>query len=345
MIDIRSDTVTLPSPEMKEAMMAAPLGDDVYGEDPSVNELQELTAEIFGKEGALFVPSGTMGNQICLKIQTQPGDEIIADADAHIFFYETAGPSILSSIQVNTIKSTSGMPDLDEVESAIRPDIYYFPKTRMFCLENTHNRHGGTVLDGEYTKKAKEICDNHGLAFHLDGARIWHATAATGESLKSLAEPFDTVSVCFSKGMGAPVGSAIVSTKENIAKALHWRKIFGGGMRQAGMLAAAATYSIKYNLPKLGLDIENAKAFANSINESELIDCDLSKVQTNIVAFKIAGQADTDKFVSICKRNGVILSAIGKNHIRVVFHLQITGKMALEAAEIIKSSVKESIEN
>jgi threonine aldolase len=278
-IDLRSDTVTKPSEEMKKAMMMAELGDDVYGEDPTVNELQEYTADLLGKEAALFVPSGTMSNQIGIKINTNDGDEIIAESESHIYYYETAAPSLISRVQFRLIESERGEMNPEKVRAAIRPDVYYFPRTSMLCVENTHNRHGGSVISLENIKQLKRIAIENNLAFHLDGARLWNASAATGISEADYVKDFDTVSVCLSKGLGAPVGSVLVGTKEKINRALKWRKILGGGMRQAGMLAAAGLFALKENRKLLTQDHINAKAFANVIAQCEHLHIDIDRVK------------------------------------------------------------------
>lgn len=340
-IDLRSDTVTKPSKEMLQKMMEAEVGDDVYAEDPTVNLLQNKVAELFGKEAALYVPSGTMSNQISLRILTELGDEIIAEADAHIYYYETAAPSILSGIQIRTIKSDDGMMSLEEIEKSIRPDIYYFPKTRAIALENTHNRHGGTILSIDYIKSVKDLADKHGLFTHLDGARIWNASVASGIPLSEYGKYFDTISVCLSKGMGAPVGSLIVSNAENIKKSWKWRKIFGGGMRQAGILAAAGLYAIEHNFDKLVNDHTNANTFALGLNQIARIDCNIEKVQTNIVAFELDKSINPATFVNKCKENGLLLSSIGGQFIRVVFHIDINFDDMDNSLDIISNVMKE----
>ncbi|MGB9701947.1 MAG: threonine aldolase family protein [Candidatus Kapaibacteriota bacterium] len=335
MIDLRSDTVTVPSKEMLEYMIQANVGDDVYGEDLTVNELQEEVAQLFGKEAALFVPSGTMSNQICLALNTQPGEEVIADGDAHIFYYENGAPSRLSNIQIFPIKSEMGEIPIELIEQAIRPDVYYFPRTALIALENTHNRHGGTILSLEYIKMVSELAKKYGIKMHLDGARIWNAHSITQIPLEEYGKYFDTISVCFSKGLGAPIGSMLISTKENIKKALKLRKTFGGGMRQVGIIAAAAKYALMYNLPKLIEDHNKAIEFSKSLQNSELIKIDISKVHTNIVMFDIADGINVVEFVENLKRNGVLLSGIGGQRIRAVFHINISMENALKSSEII----------
>lgn len=339
MIDLRSDTFTVPCENMRQAMFEAKVGDDVYGEDPTVNELEERIAAYFGKEAALFVPSGTMSNQISLKVLTQPGDEILTDADAHIYYYETAAPAVLSQIQIRSVKSTNGMPDVNELESLIRPDIYYFPTSSVICLENTHNRHGGTIVDLNYIKDTRHLVDKYNLKFHLDGARIWNAIAETGISGVDYAKHFDTLSVCLSKGMGAPIGSLFVSSKELVNKARKWRKIFGGGMRQAGIIASAGIYALENNIPKLKIDHENAKLFARLIAEIQSVTIDLSSVQTNMVRFELPSCINPKLFVSKCLESGLKVSSIEGQAIRAVFYLNITREMAIEASEIVKNVV------
>lgn len=339
MIDLRSDTVTKPSIEMIKAMSAAEVGDDVYGEDKTVNELQEYTADLLGKEAALFAPSGTMTNQIAINIMTKSGDELIAEADAHIYYYETAAPSILSRVQIRPIPSLNGEIPLDIAEDTVRPDVYYFPNTTLFCLENTHNRHGGTVLSLDYINQAREFASKYHLGLHCDGARLWNACISKNIDPKTYARHFDTLSVCLSKGLGAPVGSLIVSSKENIKKALKVRKIFGGGMRQAGILAAAGLFALKNNFEKLALDHENAQFFAKSINESDKASVDLSRLETNIVMINIDKSIDAEKLVQECKNSGLLLSAVAKYRLRAVFHLDITKPEAQKAADIFKTAL------
>lgn len=337
MIDLRSDTLTVPSIEMRQAIAAAPVGDDVYGEDPSVNALQEQIADYFGKEASLFVPSGTMSNQLSLKVLTNPGDEVIADSEAHIYYYETAAPAILSSLQIRPIKSEYGSPDIEDIKQAVRPNVYYYPKTAVISLENTHNRHGGTTIDIDYIKLLRQFANESNLSLHLDGARIWNAIVATKVSGKEYAKYFDTLSVCLSKGLGAPIGSLIVSTKENIEKALKWRKIFGGGMRQVGLIAAAGIYAINNNFDKIESDHYNAQYFARQISEIGGISLDMKRVQTNIVRFEVNGKQSPLNFLQACKAKGLLMNHVGGNAIRAVFHLNISEQAARQSVEIIKS--------
>ena len=293
MIDLRSDTVTKPSNEMRQAMLTAEVGDDVYGEDPTVNRLQERVAEILGKEAALFVPSGVMANQLAIKTQTQPGDEVIVESESHIYNYETAGAAFLSNVQLCTIKGNRGLLKAEQVVQAIRSDIYYNPKTSLVCLENTHNKAGGTIYPIEEIQKIHDVTQNKKLALHLDGARLWNASVATGISPKEYARFFDTVSVCFSKGLGAPVGSALVGTRDKIDGARKYRKIFGGGMRQIGILAAGALFALDHNVERLKEDHEKAKWLAKELSSFPCINLDFDSVQTNIIIFSLRGRSES----------------------------------------------------
>jgi threonine aldolase len=232
MIDLRSDTLTVPDEGMRAAMANARVGDDVYSEDPTVEHLQERLADMFGKEAALFVPSGTMGNQICLALHASTGEEVIAEQDAHIFHYENAAASVIARAQIHRIRSTAGEMFLYDVRDAIRPSAYYYPRTAVIAVENTHNRHGGTVVSTAYLQDLRGLATEHNLPMHCDGARLWNAMVATGTSARAYGDIFDTLSVCLSKGLGAPVGSVILGTRVNIERARRWRKMLGGGMRQ-----------------------------------------------------------------------------------------------------------------
>ncbi len=338
-IDLRSDTVTKPSNEMKKAMFMAEVGDDVYGEDPTVNELQEYTADLLGKEAALYVPSGTMSNQIGIKINTKDGDEIIAESEAHIYYYETAAPSLISRVQFRLIDSDRGEMNPDKVRSAIRPDVYYYPKTSMICVENTHNRHGGSIVSLENIKQLKLIADEYNMAFHLDGARLWNATAATGMSEADFVKDFDTISVCLSKGLGAPVGSVLVGTKEKMKEALKWRKILGGGMRQAGLLAAAGLYALKENRKLLLNDHSNAKSFAKILANCEHLSVNLERVKTNMIIFDFPKSIKAEILLDELRSKGVLVSAVGPFSVRAVTHFQISEQEALTAAETIVDTV------
>jgi threonine aldolase len=340
-IDLRSDTVTKPSKEMLNAMINSELGDDVYFEDPTVNLLQDKVSKLFGFEAGLFTPTGTMANQIALLVNTNSGDEIICESDSHIFYYETSAPSILARVQIRCIDSDFGEMPLDKIRNAIRDEIYYLPKTSLICLENTHNRHGGTIISQEYIKKVKQIADNNNIRMHLDGARIWNAHKATNIPLKQMAEGFNTISVCFSKGLGTPAGSMILGSKEDIKKAIKWRKILGGGLRQVGLLAGACLFALENNLEKIGTDNDNAKYFANELRNSSKIELNRDFIHTNIVTFKIDEKINPDVFVTKCKHKGILLMHIGQNKIRTVVHLDLDREMLLSASKIIKQILEE----
>ncbi|MCK5520852.1 MAG: low specificity L-threonine aldolase, partial [Candidatus Marinimicrobia bacterium] len=270
MIDLRSDTITKPSQKMLDTMIKAEVGDDVLGDDPGIIQLQNKVSKMFGKEAGLFVPSGTMSNQIAIKIHTQPGTEIICDGGAHIYNFEGGAPGFLSGVQIRPIYSQYGILDPAEVENQIRPgDNVHFAPTALIEVENTHNRGGGTLTDIDTISALKKIADKYSLAMHLDGARIWNAHVATGIPFSEYGKYFDTISVCFSKGLGAPVGSMLLGSENHINTGKRYRKIFGGGMRQAGYLAAAAEYGIDNNLERMNEDHANAKLFADIVNSSE----------------------------------------------------------------------------
>ncbi len=344
MIDLRSDTVTRPSNEMLEAMLSAKVGDDVYAEDPTSNDLQEFVASLFGKEAALFVPSGTMSNQICLNLLTKPGEEIIADADAHIFYYENGGPARLSGVQVYPLKSEKGEIPLENIKEAIRQNIYYFPRTAVIAIENTHNRHGGTIISLDYIKQVYEIAKENNISMHLDGARLWNAHVMTKIPLSEYAKYFDTISVCFSKGLGAPIGSMLISNRSNIERAWKIRKTYGGGMRQVGLLAAAAKFAIVNNLHKLVDDNKKAIAFSLLVNKSDLFKIDDSKVETNIVMIDKNANISMNLLINKLKEKGLLISALNENRMRAVFHLDVSFHDASEAANILVQSAKELIE-
>ena len=287
-IDLRSDTVTRPTPAMRKAMADAEVGDDVFGEDPTVNRLQERAAELLGKEASLFVPSGIMANQLAVRLLTQPGDEVIIEAQAHIFHYEAGAGGALSGIQFYGLPGARGILEADQVADAIRTDEIYLPPTRLVCLENTHNRGGGTVYPLEKIKAIAKIARRRGVAMHLDGARIFNASIASGISAAKYAESFDTVSFCLSKGLGAPVGSLICTTTDRIPLLRRLRRMFGGGMRQAGILAAAGLYGLKHNIKRLAEDHAHAKKLAMALADLPSISLHPNHVETNIVIFDIA---------------------------------------------------------
>lgn len=326
MIDLRSDTVTKPSVAMRKAMADANVGDDVFAEDPTVIELQEETARILGKEAALYAPSGCMANQLAIAIHTTEGDEVLLEADAHIFNYETTAASLLSRVQLYPVKAADrGLLSASDIKPAIREKAYYMPITRVIAIENTHNRAGGTVYPIERLREVSELAKANSIVMHLDGARLWNACAFSGLSPKDYADNFDTVSVCFSKGLGAPVGSAIAGSKELITKARRFRKIWGGGMRQAGIIAAGALYALRNNRERLVEDHSKARRFADIIQEySKNIHIDFSRLETNIVLLKIDGISDLAHAIGMIKEKGVLLSLGSQGLLRAVTHLDVT---------------------
>ncbi len=334
-IDLRSDTVTKPSEEMRKAMYDAEVGDDVYKEDPTVLKLEKMSAEILGKEAALFVPSGVMGNQICLNILTNPGDEVLCERDAHIFQYESGSPAALSGIQVTTIDGKNGILTAEQIEENIRPiEAYYMARTKVVEIENTHNRAGGVIQPIESIASIKDVCDKHNLHFHLDGARLWNASVETGISLTDYTKYFISASCCLSKGLGAPIGSVIVGEKDFINQAFRIRKAWGGGMRQVGILAAAGIFAIENNLPKLKEDHQKAKMLAEGIAKTGAFSIDLNLVQTNIVAFKPIYKK-TNEVISAAKENGLLISDGKPGYLRAVTHLDISFEQVEKAISVI----------
>jgi threonine aldolase len=335
MIDLRSDTVTKPNQAMRSVMANAEVGDDVYKEDPTTNRLQKYCAELFKKEDALFVPSGVMGNQLCLNVLTQPSDEIICDKNAHIFQFESGSPAMLSGLSMNLIDGENGVITPEQVEKVIRPaSAYYMPRTKVIEVENTHNVAGGVVHPIENIKALRILADRYNLKMHLDGARLWNASVATGISLEEYSSYFDTISVCLSKGLGAPVGSIILGEKAMIEEAFRVRKAWGGGMRQIGILAAAGLYAIENNFNRLAEDHANAKELANHLAKIEAVEIDSSLVQTNILIFKPLTRS-AEKVVAKSKEKGLLISAMGVGAIRAVTHLDISNKDIKQAKQIL----------
>jgi len=325
MIDLRSDTVTRPTPPMRKAMARAEVGDDVFGEDPSVNQLQNKVATLIGKEAGLFVASGTMANQVSIKSHTDPGDEIIIEAGSHIFHYESGAPSFLSGVQLNPIIGKLGVVTSEQIEPVIRPKNMHHAPTRLIWIENTHNRAGGTVFPIEEIHNIRKLADKHALSMHLDGARLWNAHVATGIPLNEYARDFNSVSVCFSKGLGAPVGSMILGSGEFVRKARRIRKIFGGGMRQAGIIAAGALYAVEHHISRMKQDHEHARLLAENLFNLPGVSVNLDSVQTNIVYFDVSKTGKTGKAIEQqLFENGVQMIAVGPARLRAVTHLDVT---------------------
>jgi threonine aldolase len=323
-VDLRSDTVTKPTPEMRRAMAEAEVGDDVYGEDPTINRLEQLAAEIFGRDAALFVPSGTMGNQIAIKIHTRPGQEIICEERAHIFNYEMATLAAFSGCIARPIPAADGILSWAEVKKRIRPKTYYISQTGLVSLENTHNMAGGTVYPMQV---ANEICDaahEAGLPVHLDGARVFNAAAALGKPVTELTRRFDSVMFCLSKGLGAPVGSLLVGSRDFIEQARIYRKALGGGMRQAGILAAAGLIALEKMPARLRDDHANARFLADGLAQIPGIRLDAKKVQTNIVVFDIAGTGmNSAEFSRRLAESNVLANGIDPQTMRMVTHMDV----------------------
>ena len=336
MIDLRSDTVTKPSPAMRKAMADAEVGDDVFGEDPTVRRLEETVAEVLGKEAALFVPTGVMANQISLKIQTQPGDEVIVEAGAHILQYETAAAPIISGVQLRQVAGERGVPTVAQVEDLIRGSAYYMPPTRLICLENTHNKAGGTIVPLETLRAFRSMTTSKGLSLHVDGARLWNASVASGVKPRDFAACADTVSVCFSKGLGAPVGSAVAGSRQLITKARKVRKILGGGMRQAGIIAAGALFALQNNVDRLAEDHEKARTYAEIVGGVKGFSVDMKSVQTNIVAVDVSKSGlDASAVIARMKARGVLLSDMDRHTVRAVMHLDVSQAEVRMAANAI----------
>ena len=333
-VDLRSDTVTKPSPAMRRVMAAAPVGDDVYREDPSVNRLQEMVAALVGKEAALFVPSGTMGNQLCLRTLTRTGDEVIVHEDAHVLHYEGGSAAALSGLQLRPLSGALGMLDPGDVERAVRPAGEHFARTGAVELENTHNRCGGTVLPLEQMQAVAEVAHACGIKVHLDGARIWNAHVATGVSLRAYAETADSVSVCFSKGLGAPVGSALAGSAAFVEEARANRKRYGGAMRQAGILAAAAIYAVEHNLDRLAIDHENAQVLAAHLRKVPGVEI-VHPVQTNIIIAEVASLGRTAAhIVAALKEEGVLCGVAAPTRVRFVTHLDVSAREVKAAGRV-----------
>lgn len=333
-IDFRSDTVTKPGPGMLEAMMKAQVGDDVFGEDPSVNELEHLSAVMFGMEAALFCPSGTMTNQIAIKCHTQPGDELICDESSHIYQYEGGGIAFNSGVSSKLVHGLHGRITAEQVEGSLNPDDVHRSVSRLISLENTSNRGGGSCYDFEEIKRIKNIADKYNLAFHLDGARLWNAMVAKNETPTQYGETFDSISICLSKSLGCPVGSLLLGKKDFIKKARRIRKIFGGGMRQAGFLAAAGTYALKNNIDRLADDHLHARQIAEALVQKNFVKMVLP-VETNIIIFELKDSLTASDLVAKLKEMDILAYAISFNRVRFVLHLDIEREMVNQTIQTI----------
>jgi threonine aldolase len=323
-IDLRSDTVTRPTPEMRAAIAEARVGDDVFGDDPTCQELEALAAELTGKEAGLFVPSGSMGNEVAILAHTRRGDEAIVEFDSHIYNYEAAGPAVLSGVQLAPVRTERGIFSISDMDQAIRPDDVHEPVTRLVCLENTHNRKGGIVYPLERMQAIREFALERGLRVHLDGARVFNASVAAGTDAKAYCAACDSVMFCLSKGLGAPIGSMLVGDREFIRLAHRYRKLLGGGMRQVGIIAAAGVYALKHNIDRLAEDHVRASRLAHALAAIGTIRVDLEAVQTNIIVIDVSDSSFTvDQCILLLEQEGVLVVPFGRTTIRAVTHLDI----------------------
>ena len=326
-IDLRSDTVTKPTKGMVEAMANAPLGDDVYGEDPTVNALENRLATMFGKSKALFFPTGTMANQAAIKLHTNPGEQVICDKYAHIYNYEGGGASFNSGVSCKLIDGQRGMITAKQVTAAINPpDFYHSPLTSLVALENTTNKGGGACWDFEEIYKIRAVCDVHNLGLHLDGARLWNALEVTQEPPEQYGAVFDTISVCLSKGLGCPVGSVLIGNEGIMEKALRVRKMLGGGMRQVGVLAAAGLYALDHHRTRLAEDHAKAKAIGKVLQNMDYV-AEVQPIETNIVIFELAKHIDAEEFITNLNSKNILISNMGGGKLRMVTHLDYTDTM------------------
>lgn len=336
-IDLRSDTVTKPTTAMRKAMAQAEVGDDVYGEDPTVNKLQDTAAALLGKKAALFVPSGTMANQLAIRAQTQPGQEVIAESKAHIVRYEQGAAGALAGVQLHWVAGERGLMGVEQVEAAIRPKDPHTIQTALICIENTHNSGGGTIYPLATIERIRAVASAHRIPMHLDGARLFNAVTATTLPPASYAQHFETVSLCLSKGLGAPAGSLLLSNDlALIDKARRFRRMYGGAMRQAGILAAAGLYALEHHVGRLKMDHDNAKRLARRLQQIPAVTINPQHVETNIVIFDVVDhRLSPAAIVAVLKEEGVLLNAIGATSFRAVTHLDVSTGAIDQAADII----------
>lgn len=338
LIDLRSDTVTKPTKGMLEAMLKAKVGDDVFGEDPSINALEEKLAAMFGHERGLFCPSGTMTNQIGIKVHTQPGDELICDVSSHIYNYEGGGIAFNSGVQAKLIQGDRGRLQAEQIRDSINPRQDWLTNTSLVCLENTVNRSGGSCYDFKNIQEISELCRNKNLKLHLDGARIFNALIKTGDSAEKLGPLFDSISICLSKGLGCPVGSVLLGSKDFIAKARRIRKVFGGGMRQGGLLAAAGIYALDHHIRRLEEDHQRAQELAETLENLPWIKSILP-VETNIVIYTLSDNYTSDNIASKLKEKGVIASPFGGKNMRLVTHLDFDDWDLLQTKKVFSELI------
>lgn len=338
MIDLRSDTVTRPTPAMRRGMAEADVGDAVLGDDPTVLALERRVAEVLGKEAAVYLPSGTMTNQVAIRTHTEPGDEIVIEATAHSYFFESGAPAALSGVTCRLIPGERGLFTADQVRAALRPQNVHFPATKLVCIENTHNRGGGSVWPVERVAEVAAAARDVGLRMHLDGARLWNAAVAAGVAERDYARHFDSVSVCFSKGLGAPVGSALAGPADFIARARRFCKMFGGMMRQAGIIAAGALWALDHHRARLADDHANARRLAEGLSRLDGLQIDPATVQTNIVIFRVAAMPAA-VLVARLQRAGVLVLATAPDAIRAVTHLDVAAAQVDEALEAFREAL------
>ena len=339
-IDLRSDTVTKPTPAMRQAMAEAEVGDDVLEDDPTVKELERHTAELLGKEAAIFVPSGTMANQLAIRCHTQPGDEMLLDANAHIYWYEAGGSAALSGVICRTLSGVRGVFSSADVYAALRPTDVHFPPTRLLSIENTHNRGGGAIWPLEQTQEVCSVAQEAGIRTHLDGARLWNASVATGIPESEYAKDFDSVSVCFSKGLGAPVGSSLAGSVEFVEKARRFRKQFGGGMRQAGIIAAGALYALQHQRERLADDHANAKRLASGLSEIPGIHVNDGMIETNMVYFHVE-PCSAEQLAELLAEMNVLVLPLGEHMIRAVTSLAVDDEDIFRVIDAVRRIMSE----
>ena len=335
-IDFRSDTVTRPSKDMQDFMFQAPVGDDVFGEDPSINELEGMASALFGMEAGLYCPSGTMTNQIAIKCHTQPGDEVICDTTSHIYQYEGGGISFNSGASVKLLGGNRGRITAQQVLESINPDDVHKPHSSLVSLENTANRGGGSCYELEEIREIRKVCDANNLILHLDGARLFNALVAKNQAPRDFGALFHSISICLSKSLGCPVGSLLLGTKDFIKKARRIRKVFGGGMRQGGYLAAAGIYALKHNIERLSQDHLHARQIAEALAKKEFVT-EVLPVETNIIIFSLSGPYTSQGFVTRLKENNILGYAISPTQVRLVTHLDVTPEMVEKTIRVIQS--------
>lgn len=336
MINLISDTVTKPTPAMLQAMMAAQVGDDVFGQDPTINALEAKAMQLFGKEAAVFCPSGTMTNQIAMKCHTQPLDEVICDESSHVYQYESAGYALTSGVSMNLLRGEHGKFTPAQLDAAVKPVYDWLPKSKLVVVENTCNKGGGSIYRLEEVKAIRAVCDKHELKLHLDGARLFNALVETQESTSEWGSVFDSISICLSKGLGAPVGSLLLGDKDFIAQARRFRKVMGGGMRQAGYLAAAGLYALENNIERLAQDNAKAKRLGAFMQSLDYVAA-IRPVQSNIVIFDLKGDLMAADFLAKLESKGIKASAFEPQTIRFTFHLEITDEMVEQLEQVLST--------